>query len=63
VFHHGDLKSERLRVYSAVNGRRLFSVQVSAPVASVGGYAMAPDGRELAVLTRDEIAIYALPQE
>jgi hypothetical protein len=63
VFHPGDLKSERLRVYSAVNGRRLFSVQVSAPVASVGGYAMAPDGRELAVLTRDEIAIYALPQE
>jgi hypothetical protein len=62
VFHPSDLKSERLRVYSAVNGKRVFSVQVNEPVASVGGYAMAPDGRELAVLTRDEIAIYTMPQ-
>src|ERR1700728_2227371 len=63
VFRPSDLKSEQIRVYSAVNGKRVFSVRVSAPSPSAGGYAIAPDGRQMAVLTRDQIAIYAVPAE
>jgi hypothetical protein len=61
VFHPSDLKSERIRVYSAVDGKRVFSIRVTAPSPSVGGYAMAPDGRQMAVLTREQIAIYSVP--
>jgi hypothetical protein len=61
VFHPSDLKLERIRVYSAANGKRVFSVRVGAPSPSVGGYAMAPDGRQMAVLTREQIAIYSVP--
>jgi hypothetical protein len=63
VFHPSDLKWERIRVYSAVDGKRVFSVRVSAPSPSVGGFAMAPDGRQMAVLTREQIAIYAVSAE
>ena len=63
AFHPGDLKLERIRVYSAVNGKRVFSIRVGAPSPSVGGYAMAPDGRQMAVLTREQIAIYSVPAE
>jgi hypothetical protein len=62
IFHLSDLTSEHLRVYSAVDGKTLISVHASAPLASVGGFAIAPDGRELAVLTREQILIYALPR-
>lgn len=62
IFHLSDLTSERLRVYSATSGRTLFSVHVNAPLASVDGFALAPNGRELAVLTRDQILVYALPR-
>lgn len=63
AFHPSDLKAERIRVYSAVNGKRVFSISVNAPSPSVGGYAIAPDGRQMAVLTREQIAIYAVPAE
>jgi hypothetical protein len=63
TFHPSDLKSEQIRVYSAVNGKRVFSVHVGAPSPSVGGFAIAPDGRQMAVLTREQIAIYSVPIE
>ncbi|HEX4037609.1 MAG TPA: hypothetical protein VHX37_06085 [Acidobacteriaceae bacterium] len=63
LFHLSDLNSESLRVYNAVNGKHVFSVRLSEPIASTGGYAMAPDGEDLAVLTRNEITIYTLPRE
>jgi hypothetical protein len=62
VFRPADLESEQLGVYHAADGKRLFSVRVSDPTASEGGYALAPDGNQLAVLTRDRIEVYALPQ-
>jgi hypothetical protein len=61
--HGADLSSERLRVFSALNGRHLFTVQITAPVASAAGYAMAPDGRELAVLTQNSVAVYTVPHD
>jgi hypothetical protein len=63
VFRPTDLESELLSVYRATNGKRLFNVRVSDPTASNGGYALAPDGSQLAVLTRGQIELYALPEE
>jgi len=61
VFRPADLEAEQLGVYRAADGKRSFSVRVSDPTASDGGYALAPDGNQLAVLTRDRIDVYALP--
>jgi hypothetical protein len=61
VFHGADLQSAEFGVYRSADGKHLFSARVSDPAASSGGYAMAPGGRQLAVLTRDRIALYAMP--
>jgi hypothetical protein len=61
AFSAADFTSEDLRVYRAADGRRLLAVSVGSPSSSRDGYALAPDGAELAVLTRDQIAIYAVP--
>jgi len=63
IFHPSDLKSERVRVYSAANGKRLFTAQVPAPSPSQGGFAITPDGRQMAILTREQIVIYAVPAQ
>jgi hypothetical protein len=63
VFRPADLESEQLGVYRAADGKRILSVRVSDPSASNGGYALAPDGDQLAVLTRDGIELYAVAQK
>jgi hypothetical protein len=63
IFRAADLESEQLGVYRAADGKRIFSIRASNPSASNGGYAMAPDGDQLAVLTRDGIELYAVPQK
>jgi len=63
VFRPTDLESEQFGVYRAADGKRVFSVRVSNPSASNGGYALSPDGDQLAVLARDGIEIYAVPQK
>lgn len=63
VFRLADLESEQLAVYRAEDGRRVFAVRVTDPSASDGGYALAPDGSQLAVLTRNWIDVYALPRK
>jgi len=59
MFHPADLESAELGVYRSEGGKQLFSVRVSDPAATAGGYAMSPGGGQLAVLTRDRIALYA----
>jgi hypothetical protein len=44
-----------------VDGKRLLGVHVGSPSSSRDGYALAPDGSQLAVLTRDQIAVYSVP--
>jgi hypothetical protein len=56
-----SLASEELAVYRAVDGRRLFEVRIGAPSSSRNNYALAPDGSQLAVLTREQISIYSMP--
>jgi hypothetical protein len=61
LFSAENFDSETLGVYRAYDGKRLLSVRVTSPTSSRDGYALAPDGSQLAVLTRDEVAFYAVP--
>jgi len=56
-----QFSSEELRVYRAADGKRLLSVRAAPPSLSRDGYALAPDASQLAVLTRDQLAIYSVP--
>jgi hypothetical protein len=38
-------------------------VVVGSPSSSRDGFALAPDGSQLAVLNRDQIQLYAVPQK
>jgi hypothetical protein len=61
IFSAADFTSEDLGVYRAADGKRLLGVRVGAPTTSRDGYALAPDGSQLAVLTRDQVAVYSVP--
>jgi len=61
-FSAADLSSEALGVYRAADGKRLLSVVVSSPSSSRDGFALAPDGSQLAVLSLDQIQVYSVPQ-
>jgi hypothetical protein len=63
VFHGRDLDSEEVRVYRAEDGKRIATVRMESPAPSHGGYALSPDGSELAVLTGSSISLYAVPPE
>jgi hypothetical protein len=62
-FSANEFSSEELGVYRASDGKRLLNVRVGSPSASRDGYALAPDGSQLAVLTRDHIAVYAVHEK
>jgi hypothetical protein len=53
--------SEELHVYRAADGKRLLGVRIASPSLSRDGYALAPDASQLAVLTRDQLAVYSVP--
>ncbi len=63
TFSAADFTSEALAVYRAADGKRLLSVAVGSPSSSRDGFALAPDGSQLAVLTRDQIQVYSLRQK
>jgi hypothetical protein len=56
-----QFSSEELRVYRAVDGKRLLSVHAAPPSMSRDGYALAPDASQLAVMTREQIVVYSVP--
>jgi hypothetical protein len=56
-----QFSSEELHVYRAADGKRLLAVRVGSPSLSRDGYALAPDASQLAVLTRDQLAVYSVP--
>jgi hypothetical protein len=62
-FSAADFTSEELRVYRAADGKSLLRVVVGSPSSSSDGFALAPDGSQLAVLTRDQIAVYSVPRK
>jgi hypothetical protein len=63
VFRLADLEAEQLAVYRAEDGKRLFAVRVIDPSASDGGYDLAPDGNQIAVLARGRIEVYTLTRK
>jgi hypothetical protein len=60
VFTPSELKSARVTVYSAKNGRRIFSIGLPEPVPAVQTFALSPGEDRLALLTAGEIAFYRL---
>jgi|SRR5271165_1736795 len=58
VFKPSDLKSARVAVYRAKNGRRIFSVRLPDPVPAVQTFAISPGEDQVALLRADEIAFY-----
>jgi hypothetical protein len=60
VYRGANLQSAQLEVYRSENGRHIFSVRVSDPAANSGGYALSPGGGQLAILTRDRVALYTI---
>lgn len=63
AFSEADLSSEELSVYRATDTKRLLRVHVASPSSSREGFAVSPDGSQLAVMTRDRIAIYSVARE
>jgi len=61
TFSAADFTSERLDVYRTADSKRLFAVRVGAPSSSLNGYALAPDGSQLAVLADQQVSLYSIP--
>ncbi len=59
-FKAADLEAQEVRVYRA-DGKRLAAVRVTEPVASHGGYALSPDGSQLAILSGSHIDLFPVP--
>lgn len=60
-FRGSDLETEEVRVYRADDGKRLLAVRIKEPIASRGGYALSPDGSQLAVLSASQISFFPVP--
>jgi len=61
AFQTSDLQSERIAVYRADNGERVFSVAVVSPAPTMQTFVLSPAGDQLAVLEGDELDLYQIP--
>jgi hypothetical protein len=61
AFQTSDLRSERIAVYRADDGERVFSVAVASPAPTMQTFVLSPAGDQLAVLEGDEIDLYEIP--
>ena len=59
-FRVADIAAERIAVYRAENGGRIFSLNVTSPVPTVQSFVLSPDGQQLAVLQADQITLYPI---
>ena len=62
-FSASDLEFAEIRIYRADDGKRLGAVRVDDPPTSYGGFALSPDGSQMAVLSGSEIKVFVLPDE
>jgi hypothetical protein len=62
-FQGSELDSEEVRVYRASDGKRLLAVSVDDPPTNRGGYALSPDGSQIAVLAGAQIRFFPVPAE
>jgi hypothetical protein len=63
VFTRADLKGAQVTIYSAKNGRRIFSISFADPVPAVQTFAISPGEDQLAILTASELNFYRLSKE
>lgn len=61
-FYPSDLKKEHFAVYRATDGKQIFTTQVDSPAPTREAYALAPGAGELAVLSGQQISLYAIPR-
>lgn len=61
VLSDDTLAGERITVYRATDAHRIFSATETSFPASDANFALAPGGRQLAVLTRSGLAFYSIP--
>ncbi len=59
-FRGEELDFQEVRVYRAADGKRLVNFRIDHPSTSHGGYALAPDGSQLAVLSGSQIRFFPL---
>jgi hypothetical protein len=62
-FSASDLEFAEIRIYRAEDGKRLGAVRVEDPPTSYGGFALSPDGSQLAALSGSKIEMFALASE
>jgi len=62
-FSASDLDFAEIRVFRAEDGKRVGAVRVNDPPTSYGGFALSPDGLQMAVLSGTQIKVFALPDE
>ncbi len=62
-FSASDLEFTEIRVYRAKDGKRIGAVRVDDPPTSYSGFALSPDGTQMAVLSGSEIKVFALPED
>ncbi len=62
-FSATDLDFAEIRIYRAEDGKRVGTVRVDDPPTSYGGFALSPDGSQMAVLSGAAIKLFALPDK
>jgi hypothetical protein len=60
-FRSSDLVSQHIGVYRAGDGQRIFEVSVRSPEPTLQAFVLSPGGDQLAVLSGEQIALYAVP--
>jgi hypothetical protein len=63
TYRSSDLEAEHIAVYRANDGRKVLAVGMPSPIPTLQTFALSPRGDQLAVLSQDQIAVYALPAE
>ncbi|WP_348263365.1 hypothetical protein P8935_02150 [Telmatobacter sp. DSM 110680] len=60
-FQGSDLDYEEVRIFQSNDGRRLTTVRLQSPPPSHGGYALSPDGAQLAVIADAKVNLFPVP--
>jgi hypothetical protein len=59
-FHKSDLLNQKISIYRATDGKRIFDV-TAAPSLAEQSFSLSPSGNKLAVLANGSISFYATP--
>ena len=60
VFRGEDLDYAEVRIHRSEDGKSISAIRIATPPPSRGGFALSPDGSQLAVLSEAQLSVYAL---